>query len=145
VRIRSLACTALVLGATAGLAQTGTGHALMRSAGLIAAPAPYTALSFTNPQSLPAHLRRRSFDLPVSFRITNVSAAARAYQWSVLLVAGRRTRGVSSGRLTLAPGGTQTLDQGVTGSCRAGQVRIVVRLSAPAESIDFLASCGARA
>jgi hypothetical protein len=141
--MRSLACTALVLGATAGFAQTGTGHVLMRAAGLIAPPAPYTALSFTSPQLLPAHLRRGSFDLPVSFRITNFSVTARDYHWSVLLVEGRRTRGVSSGRLTIAPGRTQSLSRGVSGSCRAGDVRTVVRLSAPSESIDFLASCGA--
>jgi hypothetical protein len=143
MRMRSLACTALVLGATAGLAQTGPGHVLMRTAGLIAAPAPYTALSFTDPQLLPGHLRHGSFDLPVSFRITNFSATAGTYHWSVLLVEGPRTRSVSSGRLTIAPGRTQSLNQRVTGSCRAGEVRTVVRLSAPPESIDFLASCGA--
>lgn len=142
VRVRS-PVVAIVLAMTAGLAQTGTGHTLMRWAGLTAPPAAYTALSFTNPQSLPTGVRSGSFALTVPFTLHNVSATARTYRWSVLAVQGTRSRAAVRGSLTIAPDQAENLNQPVSGFCRTGPLQVVVRLAAPPESIDFWAACGA--
>ena len=134
---------ALAIVVAAGLAQTGTGHRLMQRAGLIGAPAAYTALYFTNPRALPTKVPSRHFALAVPFTIHNVSATARDYQWSVLALQGPRTRAAARGRLSVAPDRTANLDQPVSGFCTAGTLQLVIRLSAPRESIDFRASCRA--
>ena len=142
VRPRSPA-VAIVLVLAAGLAQTGAGHTLIRLAGLSGAPAAYTALSFTSPQSLPASVRSGPFALTVPFMVRNVSAAARTYRWSVSAMQGTRTRAEVQGSLTIAADQAENLNQPVSGSCRAGPLQVVIRLAAPAESIDFWATCGA--
>ncbi|MGH3259208.1 MAG: hypothetical protein ACRDOU_28045 [Streptosporangiaceae bacterium] len=145
--MRSSAVVAMVLAMAAGLAQTGTGHTLMRLAGLTSAPAAYTALYFTDPQSLPTGVRSGSFALTVPFTLHNLSATARTYQWSVSAVQGTRIRAAVRGRLTMAPDQAENLILPVSGFCRAGSragsLQVVIRLAAPQESIDFWAACGA--
>jgi hypothetical protein len=127
--------------AAVGVAQTGPGHAVLRSAGLFEAPPPYTALAFTHPQTLPAQLASRHASVGVSFEIRNASAAARSYHWSILVARSGRSRVAASGLSRVPPGGRGTVTRAVPVSCAGGRLRVVARLAEPAESIGFWAEC----
>jgi hypothetical protein len=151
-----------VLVAGAALAQTAAGHALLRGAGLERVSAPHAALSFAQPQSLPTELPTRlpagqPSQVPASrttvhvpFTIRNDSDTTQSYRWSLDAAgtgrsAGGRAVRPATGRITVAPGATVTMDPALSLRCAGGQLRITVRLASPAESIYFLAGCPAPA
>lgn len=134
-----------MLVAAASLAQTPAGHMVLRRAGVGTTPPAYTALSFAKPQSLPERLPSPRTSLRVPFTLHNDSSGTRSYQWS--LTAARIGNGGSltarpvSRTITLLPGATVTLDPALPLVCHGGQIRVMVRLASPAESIDFLSLC----
>jgi hypothetical protein len=134
-----------VLVTAVSLAQTPAGHMVLRRAGLDTTPPPYTALSFAQPQSLPARLPTPRTSVHVPFTIHNESSGTRSYQWSLKASrvgrAGRLTARSVSGTSTLAPGATVTMDPALPLVCHGGQIRITIRLASPAESIHFLSRC----
>jgi hypothetical protein len=136
-----------VLVAAAALAQTPAGHTVLRDAGLEQVPPSYTALSFAQPQSLPARLAARQTTVHVPFTIHNHSADTRSYLWSLNASGtgrhGRRAARPVTGSTTLAPGATATMAPAMRLSCTGAQVRVSIHLTSPAESIDFLAGCPA--
>lgn len=129
----------------ASLAQTPAGHTVLRQAGLDTTTPSYTALSFAQPQSLPARLPAPRTSLRVPFTIHNDSSGTRSYQWSLTASrigkAGGLTARSVSGTSTLAPGATVTMDPALPLVCHGGQIRITIRLASPAEFIDFLSRC----
>jgi hypothetical protein len=136
-----VALLAAVVAVTA-LAQTAAGQSLMRSAGLAHAPAASTALAFTDPGALPASLPAGHVGLTVSFAIHNASESAASYRWTVEAVYGKQHRRAASGQTDILPNQTKAETRQVTTFCPRGQLEIVVRLAAPAESIHFRAACG---
>ena len=137
----ALAVAAGLVVAVAGLAQTSPGHSLLREVGLSAEPATYTALAFTNPQSLPSHLPAAPAQVAVSFAVSNVSPDPHSYSWSIVLEAAGQTSRVAAGEVGVPAHGHATVTRTVTASCPGGQAVMAVRLAAPAESIDFQAAC----
>jgi hypothetical protein len=135
----------LILVTAASLAQTPAGHTVLRQAGLDTTTPSYTALSFAQPQSLPARLPAPRTSLRVPFTIHNDSSGTRSYQWSLTASrigkAGGLTARSVSGTSTLAPGATVTMDPALPLVCHGGQIRITIRLASPAEFIDFLSRC----
>ena len=139
--LTALAVAAGLVVAVVGLAQTSPGHSLLREVGLYAEPATYTALAFTNPQSLPSHLSAAPAQVAVSFAVSNVSPDPHSYSWSIVLEAGGQTSRVAAGEVGVPAHGHATVTRTVTASCPGGQAVMAVRLAAPAESIDFRAAC----
>jgi hypothetical protein len=129
----------------ASLAQTPAGHTVLRQVGLDTTPPSYTALSFAQPQALPARLPAPRTSLRVPFTIHNDSSGTRSYQWSLTASrigkAGGLTARSVSGTSTLAPGATVTKDPALPLVCHGGQIRITIRLASPAKFIDFLSRC----
>ena len=141
MRWHGMAALVAVVVLVAVLGQTSVGHAMLQKAGLDAEPTSYTALAFQHPQALPEQLASRRASVGVSFVIHNAGSTPRDYQWSVVLVQGQRTRRVASGSARVASGRGATITQAVSISCTRGQVRIVVSLVRPAESIDAWTAC----
>ena len=139
--LTALAVAAGLVVAVVGLAQTSPGHSLLREVGLYAEPATYTALAFTNPQSLPSHLSAAPAQVAVSFAVSNVSPDPHRYSWSIVLEAAGQTSRVAAGEVGVPAHGHATVTRTVTASCPGGQAVMAVRLAAPAESIDFRAAC----
>lgn len=139
--LTALAVAAGLVVAVVGLAQTSPGHSLLREVGLYAEPATYTALAFTNPQSLPSHLSAAPAQVAVSFAVSNVSPDPHSYSWSIVLEAAGQTSRVAAGEVGVPAHGHATVTRTVTASCPGGQAVMAVRLAAPAESIDFRAAC----
>ena len=139
--LTALAVAAGLVVAVVGLAQTSPGHSLLREVGLSAEPATYTALAFTNPQSLPSHLSAAPAQVAVSFAVSNVSPDPHSYSWSIVLEAAGQTSRVAAGEVGVPAHGHATVTRTVTASCPGGQAVMAVRLAAPAESIDFRAAC----
>ena len=133
--------SAALVVACAGLAQTGTGHAVLREAGLLQAQPDYTALAFTYPQSLPRQLRSEHASIDVSFGIHNITGSPRTYRWSIMLVRSGRTQLNFAGVLRIPDKGSSTVDRNIETSCVGGRLQVVVRLASPAESIDFWTAC----
>ncbi len=139
--LTALAVAAGLVVAAVGLAQTSPGHSLLREVGLYAEPATYTALAFTDPQSLPSHLPAAPAPVAVSFAVSNVSPDPHSYSWSIVLEAAGQTSRVAAGEVGVPAHGHATVTRTVTASCPGGQAVMAVRLVAPAESIDFQAAC----
>jgi hypothetical protein len=135
----TIALAAVVLLAT-GIGQISFGHALLGRAGLFQPPASYTSLSFQNPASLPGPLTPGSA-VRVSFAIHNTGGASRLYQWSVTAVQGSQRRQLAAGTVTVAADHGISVNPTARVSCTAGQLRIVVSLAHPAESIDAWTAC----
>jgi hypothetical protein len=143
-RWRTLVVLIAVAALCVGVAQTGFGQSLLRKAGLSEASASYTALAFTQPQSLPSQLPSKRMTMNVSFAIRNASGRDRSYQWSVLLSRDGRSHRIATGSAWISSGAGATVTRAVAVSCAGGQVRVVVSLASPAESIDYLAACWTR-
>ena len=139
-RWNALVLLALVV-VSAGIAQTNTGHGLLRDVGLSQASPSYTELAFTDPQALPVQLRSVHASIPVSFGIHNVSDSSRTYSWSIALVRSGRSRPVAAGVARTPAQGRAAVDRTVAISCTGGRLQIVIRLAASAESIDFWVAC----
>jgi hypothetical protein len=125
----------------AGLAQTRPGHALLQDAGLFQAPSSDTELAFTSPAVLPLQLKSPHTPIGVSFDIHNVSSSSRRYQWSIVLVGSGQSRVSATGAVNMPALGHATVARAVTAACDSGRLQVVVRLTAPAESIFFWVTC----
>jgi hypothetical protein len=145
MRLRWSRWSALVLLAlvvvSAGIAQTGTGHGLLRDVGLYQVPPSYTELAFTDPQALPLQFGSGHVSIPVSFGIHNVSDSSRTYNWSIALVSSGRSRPAAAGVVHTPAQGRATVDRTVETSCAGGRLQVVIRLASPAQSIDFWGTC----
>jgi hypothetical protein len=129
----------------AGLAQTSAGQSVLRRAGLAQHPASYTSLAFADPQSLPTRLSAAPTRVSVPFAVTNTSAGLRSYHWSIVLDRAGRTDPLAAGEVAVPAGDRAAVAATVTASCAAGQARMTVRLTAPAEAIDFWLACSPQA
>jgi hypothetical protein len=127
-----------------GMAQTSTGHSLLRETGLYEEPASYTSLAFTDPQSLPTRLSPAPSSARMSFAISNASADPRSYHWSIVLERTGHTYRLAAGEVRVPAEGRVTVARTVTAWCRTGQARMTVQVAAPAESIDFWVACSSR-
>jgi len=126
--------------AVAGLAQIGPGQAALRELGLLKSSS-YTALAFSDPLSLPAHLPRGLSDVPVRFSIRNVSGATRVYRWSIAFSNDLPRAQVAAGIVRVAGGSAVVVSRTVMPKCAGKRLHLVVRLALPAESIGFWATC----
>jgi hypothetical protein len=127
----------------AGLAQTGKGHTLLADAGIYKVPASYTELAFTNSDSLPEAPTAKG-QVPVSFSLHNVSGSTSAYQWSIAVTRAGKSQVKATGTVSVPSQGTATVSKTVTEACgTAPNLEVVVRLTSPAESIDFSVLCPA--
>jgi hypothetical protein len=140
--VRALACAAAAL-AVVGFAQTGSGHSLLRSLGVVGDAERYTELSFVAPDALPARVSRGPVTM-APFRLHNVEAGARTYRWQVSIVAGPRREVAARGTIVVPRGATRDVAPPVGLACLAPRERIVVALLDPAESIDYLVGCPSR-
>jgi hypothetical protein len=141
VRNWGAAALIAVVALAAGIGQTSPGQEILRKTGLSSEPTTYTSLAFLNPQSLPPQLGSQPTNVEVSFMIHNGEGLARDYQWSVRLVQRRGTRSVAAGSIRVTSGGGASITRPARVICTQGQVRIVVSLVYPAESIDFWTTC----
>ena len=126
---------------TAGIGQTTLGHTILRKAGITGGPTGYTSLAFSHPQSLPEQMGSKSANVEVSFVIQNTGDALRDYQWSVGLAQGQRRHDVATGNVRIAAGQEATITRSAKSSCTRGQIRVVVSLAEPAESIGAWIAC----
>ena len=141
VRWRGMVVLVAVVAVAASIAQTSSGHAMLRKAGLFEQQTSYTSLAFQNLQSLPEQLKSKRASVPISFMIHNVSDTPRDYVWSVLLLQGQHRPRVAAGGIRVASGHSAEITRSVKIACTREQVRIVVNLVRPAESIDASMAC----
>jgi len=126
-----------------GFAQTGPGHSVLRSAGLVAPQPAYTALAFAHPQQLLTQLFSTEALLETSFVIQNLSPGSRAYAWHMVEVHDGRRLQVASGRTKVGGGRAATISKTVLTSCASGRLEVVVSLTTPSESIAYSMMCPA--
>lgn len=131
-----------VLALLAGLAQTPPGHSVLRDTGLVGSSSSYTSLYFSDPGGLPSTVPSGHVALPVSFSVHNASSSSSSYQWTIQVVHGGRQTQAATGTLTVPAGGTTPENSQVAAFCPSGELLVVVRIAAPAQSIDFRAACG---
>lgn len=129
----------------AGLAQSGTGHALLGDVGLYEVPPSYTELAFSSAGNLPSQLRSERAPIEVAFSIHNVSGASQAYNWSIALSHSGQAHVKASGIVNVPAQGLAKVTKTVVMACVGGRLQVVVRLASPAESIDFWVTCPAQA
>jgi hypothetical protein len=123
------------------LAQTGSGHSVLRTAGLYEEPPSYTELAFSTPSALPGTLPKSGASVTVSFGIHNVSATPRTYAWSIALVRSGKSQVKATGAVPASAQGRVTVSRSVAVACPAGRVQVVVRLASPAQSVNFWLTC----
>lgn len=121
--------------------QTNAGQAILRTVGLSQESPGYTSLSFLKPQSLPEQLPSKGAKVGASFVIQNATNTTNDYTWSISLIRQSRTDRVYTGSVSLAPGRKAGITRSVTIKCTRGQIRMVVGLEHPAESISALMAC----
>jgi hypothetical protein len=138
---RGLISLVAVILLAAGIGQTSVGHTVLRQAGLFEEPTGYTSLAFQHPQAPVEQPSSDQTDVAVSFVIHNAGRTPETYQWSVLLIQGSHTSRAAAGSLRLASGQETALTRSAKISCAQGQVRIVISLARPTESIDALTTC----
>lgn len=144
--MKSLVLVIALIVLCAGLAQTKPGHVLLADAGLYKPPTSYTELTFTAPSELPSTLPSPNSPINVSFSIHNATAAARAYQWSVVLTkAGQKSQVKASGTTTVLAQDRATVTKSVKMACVGGRLQVLVRLASPDESVDFWVTCPSNA
>lgn len=147
IRVKNLITWVAILAAVAlaaGLAQTSVGHSLLRGIGLYGESGSYTSLEFTNPQSLPTSLSSHPTPVKMSFAISNASAEARSYRWSVELKHMGHIYRLAAGEVEVPAGNRASITRIVKASCVDEQARMTVQVTAPPESIDFLMACAPR-
>jgi hypothetical protein len=134
---------ALIAGGTAlvSVFQTSAGHALLVKTGLSRGTTGYTSLSFLHPRSLPAQLKTSHAKVGAPFAIHNATPTTHDYHWSVMLMRHGQTRPVHAGTVRLPAGHTAVVSRSIAITCSQDQVRIVISLERPAESIDAWVRC----
>ena len=125
----------------ASIFQTNAGQAILRTAGLSQGSPGYTSLSFLEPKSLPEQLKSKHSTVDASFVILNATNTKRDYSWSIFLIRQGHADHVYTGNVKLASGGKAEITRSVTIKCTGGQIRMVVSLEQPAESISALMAC----
>ena len=125
----------------AGILQTNVGHVILRTTGLSQGSVGYTSLSFLSPQSLPEQLHSKRAKVRASFVIQNATNATRDYTWSIFLTRHGRTDRVGTGSVSLAPARKAEITRSISINCMNGQIRMVVSLERPDESISSLMTC----
>jgi hypothetical protein len=125
----------------ASIFQTNAGHAILHTAGLSQGSPGYTSLSFLAPKSLPEQLKSESSRVDTSFVILNATNTKHDYNWSIFLIRQGHADSVYTGNVKLASGGKAEIARSVTIKCTGGQIRLVVSLEQPAESISALMAC----
>lgn len=123
-----------------GFAQTGPGRSLLKGAGLYR-PGSFTELAFAAPAGLPSQLTSKQTPIKVSFNIHNVSDSPQTYRWSIILVRSRESHLKASGTIWADAQENVTVKKTVAIECVGRRLQVVVRLAAPAESIDFWTTC----
>jgi hypothetical protein len=124
-----------------GVAQTSVGHAALRSAGLSSGPPSYVALSFADLSQLPSQLFSQEALLNASFTLNNHSTTQREFSWTISDVQHGRTIRLAAGQTAVSYRASATVNRLVMTSCVGGQLKLVVQLAAPRESISFVAAC----
>jgi hypothetical protein len=140
-RWRGLAALVTAVMIAVGLAQTSSGHAVLRALGLFQEPPAYTSLSFQHPRSPLGRLKSRRADVALSFVIHNAGLTGRDYQWSVALGKNGLSRRLDAGRIGVAAGRGIVVTRNFPIFCSHGRVHIVVSLASPPESIGAWAAC----
>jgi hypothetical protein len=130
-----------VLALLVGLAQTPPGYSLLRDTGLVGPAPSYTSLYFSDPGGLPSTVPSGHVALTVPFSVHNASSSSASYQWAIQVVHGNQRTTAASGTLTVPARGTTPESSQIAALCPSGELQVVVRLAAPAESIDFRAAC----
>jgi hypothetical protein len=125
----------------ASIFQTNAGYAILRMTGLSQQPPEYTSLSFLKPQSLPKLLPSKHAEVAAPFVIKNATNTMHNYTWSIFLIRPRQVDRVYNGNVSLTPGGKIEIARSVTIKCTRGQIRMVVSLERPTESISVLMTC----
>jgi hypothetical protein len=125
----------------ASIFQTNVGRAILRTAGMSQGSPGYTSLSFLEPKSLPEQLKSKRSMVEASFVIQNVTNTKRDYTWSIFLIRQGQVDHVYTGSVELTSGGKAEITRSVTIGCTGGQIRMVVSLKQPAESISALMAC----
>jgi hypothetical protein len=125
----------------ASIFQTNVGRAILRTAGLSQGSPGYTSLSFLEPESLPEQLKSERSGIEASFVIQNATNTQRDYTWSIFLIGQEQADHVYTGSVKLTSGGKAEITRPVTIKCTGGQIRMVVSLAQPAESISALMTC----
>jgi len=125
----------------ASIFQTNAGRAILRTAGLSQGSPGYTSLSFLEPKSLPEQLKSKYSKVDASFVILNATNTKRDYRWSISLIRQGQADHVYTGNVKLTSGGKAEITRSVTIECTGGQIRMVVSLERPAESISALMAC----
>lgn len=125
----------------AGLAQTPSGHELLRDTGMYETPAAYTELTFSAPTALPSTVARPNASIPVAFGIHNVSNESRDYHWSIMLVHSGKSQVKSSGVALTPAQGRTAVTKSIAADCTGGRVQVIAQLTSPAESISFWVTC----
>lgn len=126
-----------------GVSQLSLGRPWLRDVGLTSTVGSYTALAFQNPQSIPTHLKTARTRLNVDFTITNASAEAQQYKWTLLVIQGKDTRRAGTGTAYAAAGQTTPVADPIEIECRNGQLQMIISLAKPAEHIDAWMTCNA--
>ena len=141
--VRSRGLIALIGGVVvlAAILQTNVGYAIFRTAGLSQEPPGYTSLSFLKPQSLAEQLQSKHAKVGPSFVIQNVTDTTRDYTWSIFLIRQGQASRAYTGSVILTPSRKAIITRSVTIKCSRGQIRMVVSLEHPAESISALMAC----
>jgi hypothetical protein len=134
------ALVALVL-IVAGFAQTSSGKSYLQRISVFGAPASYTTIAFSKPQSLPTQLVSKRAIIPISFVVGNHSNRTRSYQWSIIVVQAKHSRRIATGPTTMPAQAEVAVSRAVEITCVSGRVQIAVQLRNPAESIDFWSTC----
>ena len=127
----------------AGLAQTSPGHSVLADMGLYETAPSYTELAFTDAGSLQNFVTAERASVSVSFGISNVSGATRAYRWSIVAVHEGTSKRAASGDVIVPAQGRAAVAESVRVTCPAGRDQMVVQLASPAESINFWVACPA--
>jgi hypothetical protein len=123
------------------LAQTSAGQAALRAAGVSGRPAAYAALSFPSPAQLPAQLYSAEALLEVPFAVRNSDTTAHRFSWTMRAVHDGQTRQLAAGQTEVGPGASAVISRNVLASCVGGQLKVVVQLAAPRESIAYWVAC----
>jgi hypothetical protein len=140
---RSRGLIALIAGIVvlASIFQTNAGRAILRTAGLSQGSPGYTSLNFLEPKLLPEQLKSKYSRVDATFVILNATDTKRDYSWSISLIRQGQADHVYTGNVKLASGGKAEITRTVTIECTGGQIRMVVSLEQPAESISALMAC----
>lgn len=136
-----LAVVIIVFLLIVGAVQSSFMRPLWKAVGLVGQAEPYTAISFSDPRSLPTQVTVKQTSLTVAFMISNATSATQGYDWMVSVAEPRVFQHVTTGEITVAAGKTAKVSQSVKIHCKPGKIKLTVNLAQPEEHIDALMNC----